>query len=431
MIFLFTGVTRAFYRRLNKGLEQIIDWRCDTCRSQVSINVQARNNTLELTAESTLEVASNITDTIPHDNSHSLHDSSAGPSNRRHCSPSPQPQRSVRRRITSPAASIPSSPAHGLLDDPSHDISQDPTTSYDDDSVRIDISIEPVNLTQESSINDDTVYEDESYSTESCTTYQLVEGSTQRQGVKLCDSLGYTYTKKATKSKTSTTWRCTVRNKNVSCAAKVIQHGETYTPGCQPHIHPASVNAATTAQIYKDVKQQAKDNVFEPASAIVEDVYAANNIDTVPCPSLPKPANLQRCANRQRENATRRTNFFTVWHWWETRGWELLPIRYIGWLAQTSDVRHRQYAQQTQKSQTVVYRWDIPCCEAPVLPAAVSPCFPETRWKHQAGTSCVFPDEWKTQGWPCRCPEDTTSSSWTPPCTGTGSGFWSRYLGSS
>ena len=89
--------------------------------------------------------------------------------------------------------------ANGLLDDPSHDISQDPTTSYDDDSVRIDISIEPVNLTQESSINDDTVYEDESYSTESCTTYQLVEGSTQRQGVKLCDSLGYTYTKKATK----------------------------------------------------------------------------------------------------------------------------------------------------------------------------------------------------------------------------------------
>ena len=57
IFFLFTGVTRAFYRRLNKGLEQIIDWRCDTCRSQVSINVQARNNTLELTAESTLEVA--------------------------------------------------------------------------------------------------------------------------------------------------------------------------------------------------------------------------------------------------------------------------------------------------------------------------------------------------------------------------------------
>ena len=94
---------------------------------------------------------------------------------------------------------------------------------------------------------------------------------------------------------------CTVRNKNVSCGAKVIQHGETYTPGCQPHIHPASVNAATTAQIYKDVKQRAKDNVFEPASAIVEGVYAANNIDTVPCPSLPKPANFQRCANRLRE----------------------------------------------------------------------------------------------------------------------------------
>ena len=81
----------------------------------------------------------------------------------------------------------------------------------------------------------------------------------------------------------------------------MIQHGETYTPGCQTHIHPASVNAATTAQIYKDVKQRATDNVFEPASAIVEDVYAANNIDTVPCPSLLKPANLQRCANRLRE----------------------------------------------------------------------------------------------------------------------------------
>ena len=132
-----------------------------------------------------MKVTSNITDTIPHDeeffqslnNSYFLHDSSARPSNRRPRSPAPQPQHSVRRRIASPAASIPSLPMISVTRSIKTRLPAMTTTLC-----AWDISIEPVNLTQETSITDETVYGDESYSTESSTTYQQVEGSTQRQG---------------------------------------------------------------------------------------------------------------------------------------------------------------------------------------------------------------------------------------------------------
>ena len=48
------------------------------------------------------------------------------------------------------------------------------------------------------------------------------------------------------------------------------------------------------------VKQKATEDLFKPASAIVDEVFL-DNIDDRPCPSLPKPANLARAANRLRQ----------------------------------------------------------------------------------------------------------------------------------
>ena len=60
-------------------------------------------------------------------------------------------------------------------------------------------------------------------------------------------------------SSSSVTWRCTVRNNTLSC------------------------------------------DLFQPAGAIVESAMLSNNITAMPCPSLPKPDNLQRTANRVRQ----------------------------------------------------------------------------------------------------------------------------------
>ena len=48
------------------------------------------------------------------------------------------------------------------------------------------------------------------------------------------------------------------------------------------------------------VKQKATEDLFKPASAIVDEVFL-DNIDDRPCPSLPKPANVVRAANRLRQ----------------------------------------------------------------------------------------------------------------------------------
>ena len=47
--------------------------------------------------------------------------------------------------------------------------------------------------------------------------------------------------------------------------------------------------------------QEARDNLFRPAPAIVNEVLLEERIDENPCPSLPKPENMARAANRLRQ----------------------------------------------------------------------------------------------------------------------------------
>ena len=47
--------------------------------------------------------------------------------------------------------------------------------------------------------------------------------------------------------------------------------------------------------------QEARDNLFRPAAALVNKVLLEERIDENPCPSLPKPENMARAANRLRQ----------------------------------------------------------------------------------------------------------------------------------
>lgn len=73
-----------------------------------------------------------------------------------------------------------------------------------------------------------------------------------------------------------------------------------YKIGSNAHNHPADVGAALSARITEKVKARALANIFKPASAIVEDVLL-EDLQDVPCPSLPKPEYIARAANRRRQ----------------------------------------------------------------------------------------------------------------------------------
>ena len=67
------------------------------------------------------------------------------------------------------------------------------------------------------------------------TTYTVLEKGTESQGRLLVQSLGCSYRVKHT-NKSSTVWRCTVRNKKQECKANVKQTNDTFVrgPTCMP-----------------------------------------------------------------------------------------------------------------------------------------------------------------------------------------------------
>lgn len=102
-------------------------------------------------------------------------------------------------------------------------------------------------------------------------TYEIVADGTKRGREKLVDSLGYAYNVKE-RGKVTTYWQCTVRPKGNPCKATVKQTNGEFVPGKNGHSHPADVGALLAAKISTIVKRKAVDQLFKPASAIVEEV---------------------------------------------------------------------------------------------------------------------------------------------------------------
>lgn len=127
---------------------------------------------------------------------------------------------------------------------------------------------------------------------------------TKRQKQKLFESRGYTYNVKR-RRKDATDWQCTVRPKENRCPATVIQRGETFTLGSNAHNHTTQPGADVVAKVLSAVKSQAAENLYKPASAIVNEVLR-EELGDAPCPSLPKTDRLSRAENcfRQKNRPT-------------------------------------------------------------------------------------------------------------------------------
>lgn len=78
----------------------------------------------------------------------------------------------------------------------------------------------------------------------------------------------------------------------------MIQRGDgTFHPGVHSHNHTSDDSAAVSDTITAKVKAKAVEDIFKPASAIVEDVLLEELTDAA-CPALPKPEYIARAANR-------------------------------------------------------------------------------------------------------------------------------------
>ena len=106
-------------------------------------------------------------------------------------------------------------------------------------------------------------------------TYRTIDDGTIHRKKKLVDSRGFTYNVKE-RGKETTYWQCTVRPKGNYCRATVIERNGQFVMGKQSHNHPPATGAVTATKIVAAVKEQALQDVFKPASAIVEEVRMPN-----------------------------------------------------------------------------------------------------------------------------------------------------------
>ena len=81
--------------------------------------------------------------------------------------------------------------------------------------------------------------------------YSVIERATQRGRPRLVDSAGYSYGIHRQMDDV-VHWRCTTRNGNIKCQAKVRQDGTTFTASDHPHSHAAAeTRAVLKAQVVR------------------------------------------------------------------------------------------------------------------------------------------------------------------------------------
>ncbi|XP_071789423.1 uncharacterized protein [Asterias amurensis] len=153
---------------------------------------------------------------------------------------------------------------------------------------------------EEATIADPTLHEElEGLGDVPVTSFKITTGGTVQGKNILVDSNGYTYTMKWKKDPTPpfSAWVCGLQSKTQGCPVSVLQHGDQFKFGHnEHHLHPA------VGDVVVAVKKAAKDNVFRPASDIVEGVLTTEGVLPADAPvNCPRHGNLTRAANRARQ----------------------------------------------------------------------------------------------------------------------------------
>ena len=80
------------------------------------------------------------------------------------------------------------------------------------------------------------------------------------------------------------------------------QHGTDFVPEPQPHCHQPVVGSLAAVRITSSVKEKAMKDFYQLAENIVQEVLL-EELNSAPCPAMPKVANLVRQANRRRQKS--------------------------------------------------------------------------------------------------------------------------------
>ena len=131
-------------------------------------------------------------------------------------------------------------------------------------------------------------------------TFEVIEGASKRGQEKLFDSRGHSYCVKRRRNEI-TYWHCSVRGKSNHCPASVIQHPEGFTIGVE-HNHTGEVGLPETAKLTAAIKRKATDDLFRPASAIINELLLQGMETAAAMPTLARPEHLARAANRCRQS---------------------------------------------------------------------------------------------------------------------------------
>ncbi|XP_050397248.1 uncharacterized protein LOC126815577 [Patella vulgata] len=137
--------------------------------------------------------------------------------------------------------------------------------------------------------------------------YTIVEMGTKKGRSMLVDSIGYSYSVRRRTDK-SIQWTCTIRNKSIKCAASVVQIGESFTPGPNPHTHEPKPGLLTSTLITAEARAQANNDFFTPTNEVVERAMTVKGGEDDSF--LPKQCNLKRMINRYRQ--LKRVSLFPV-----------------------------------------------------------------------------------------------------------------------
>ena len=142
----------------------------------------------------------------------------------------------------------------------------------------------------------------------SSVSFTVLKGATNRGKDLLADSLGYTYIRDKL-SLEGCRWRCTIRNKHLTCCGSVQQIGFDpghFTAGPQKHkCQPKDHASITKKQIRFEVKKQALERPYTSASTIVNEVMQSHTDPEVSTIMLPSKATLARTANKYRQGYRR------------------------------------------------------------------------------------------------------------------------------
>ena len=137
---------------------------------------------------------------------------------------------------------------------------------------------------------------------ENTVQYHIMHDTSQWNKPKLFDNKGFQYTL-SRQVKEVKYWRCAVRNKKLSCTARIIEKEGVFQASYGKHVHEPSVGVDKVTSITKQIKDQGAADLFKPAAAIVEQALAYSMSDShSPIPTLPCIPKLCRLVNRSRSN---------------------------------------------------------------------------------------------------------------------------------